>query len=419
MENLYTNRNGLGDFVRNAFATYGERCNVQIASAFFSADGVIGDLVAQRCTVQLIVRLGAGTSPDALVRSVSMPGVQVRYFSDPSFHPKLYIFGGACCLVGSANLTAQGLRTNQEVSILLPSDDPRFDELAHLLVDLWNQAKVLDRAEADRFRYVVNSVAKRTEPDADQAVQDAFGRHAYANIERGEAPANKRDVYLEAYRRQYQEFWDAFTKVHEIYLKLARRLVPEAGLPLRIEIDQFFNFVREEFAPGEAYREAPVLDGAPRQARIKDAIENFWDTDPEYLHTVAEERYPRIREILGTRAGIESASEEELYEGLLVVQAFHNRFRFFDGGQPTMRKRFLADNGVDRIKRMLSYLLHGSEKDCVVRMADCIYDPDYRLRYFGPSCVQETLGWVNDEDVAICNDRTLKSLRWLGFKVNA
>jgi hypothetical protein len=51
-------------------------------------------------------------------------------------------------------------------------------------------------------------------------------------------------------------------------------------------------------------------------------------------------------------------------------------------------------------KGTLSYLLHGSEKDYVTRMADCIFDPYYRLHDFGESCVQETLGWVNDEDAA-------------------
>ena len=34
-------------------------------------------------------------------------------------------------------------------------------------------------------------------------------------------------------------------------------------------------------------------------------------------------------------------------------------------------------------------------------------------------CVQETYGWVNSEDVPICNGRTLKSLRSLGFNVHA
>ena len=68
------------------------------------------------------------------------------------------------------------------------------------------------------------------------------------------------------------------------------------------------------------------------------------------------------------------------------------------------------------IKKTLSHLLHGSEGDYVARMADCIFDLNYRLQDFGESCAPERRsGWVNNEDVPTCNSRTLKSLRWLGF----
>ncbi|MGA8644179.1 phospholipase D family protein [Candidatus Binatus sp.] len=415
MQNLYTNRSHFGDFVQNAFTAFGEKCEVQIASAFFSEAQVIRDLVSRQCTVKLVVRLGSGTSPDALVRSVSMPGVQIRYFSDRSFHPKLYIFGGACCLVGSANLTTPGMRSNQEVAILLPSDDPRFDELSRLFVDFWSQAKALDRAEAERFRRAVSSVPKRPDPDVDQVVQAEFGCHAFANIERDPVKESRRGAYLESYRRRYEEFRHAFATVREIYTKLGRRLVPEENLPLRIEIDQLFNFIRNELAAGDSYRTAALLQGPPLEARVKDAIERFWQRDPDYLHEVTRDRCPLIRKVLGTPGSIDAATEDELYDALLIVHAFHDRFRFFDGGEPTMKKVFLTENGLDRIKKTLSYLLHGSESDYVARMADCIFDPNYRLQDFGESCVQETLGWVNNEDVPTCNSRTLKSLRWLGF----
>lgn len=82
-----------------------------------------------------------------------------------------------------------------------------------------------------------------------------------------------------------------------------------------------------------------------------------------------------------------------------------------------MKAEFLDQNGVERIKRTISYLLHSQEHDYVTRMADCIFNPDYRLHDFGEACVQEALGWVNSENVPLCNSRTLKSLRWLGFDV--
>src|SRR3990172_7124577 len=105
MDGLYTNRSTNRDFAYNAFARYGQSCDVLIASAFFSsADTIIG-LLERGCQVQLIVRLAAATSPSELKNILRKPGVQIRYFTDQSFHPKLYIFGAACALVGSANLT--------------------------------------------------------------------------------------------------------------------------------------------------------------------------------------------------------------------------------------------------------------------------------------------------------------------------
>jgi hypothetical protein len=50
-------------------------------------------------------------------------------------------------------------------------------------------------------------------------------------------------------------------------------------------------------------------------------------------------------------------------------------------------------------------------------MGRCIFDPEYKLNEFGRSAVQELLGWVNSEDIPICNCRTLRSLRWMGYDV--
>ena len=88
--------------------------------------------------MQLLVRLGAATSAEHLKRVLGKPGVQVRYFTDQSFHSKLYIFGAACALVGSANLTASGMTTNQKIVVALGPDDPRFDKL--VLEELKNRS---------------------------------------------------------------------------------------------------------------------------------------------------------------------------------------------------------------------------------------------------------------------------------------
>src|SRR2546422_11697848 len=98
---LYTNRNSRGDFVQNAFSAQGDPpCNIYIAVAFFTDPGVIKRFIAQGCTVRLIVRLGFPTSADSLLQAFRLPGAEIRYFTDRSFHSKLYIFGPGAAPVG-------------------------------------------------------------------------------------------------------------------------------------------------------------------------------------------------------------------------------------------------------------------------------------------------------------------------------
>src|SRR5574343_676195 len=103
---LYANRKERSDFVQNAIQLEARNpCNVYIAVAFFTEDMVVDTLISKGCKVRLIVRLGFPTNPDAINRLLNSPSVEIRYFTDHSFHPKLYIFGDKTALVGSANLT--------------------------------------------------------------------------------------------------------------------------------------------------------------------------------------------------------------------------------------------------------------------------------------------------------------------------
>ena len=224
MDGLYTNRSAKKDFAYNAFARYGRSCDVLIASAFFSAADTIIDLLDRGCRVRLVVRLGAATSAEHLKQLVGRHGVQARYFTDQSFHPKLYIFGAACALVGSANLTDSGIKTNTEVLVAVGPDDPRFDELVRLFVAYWEEAKVLAGEVLARFAQVVRRNAAQPDSRIDFAVIDALGRHAFTNIERGLPKPGRRQEFLDAYRRRYQSFRAAYNVVYRVYTSVGKRI---------------------------------------------------------------------------------------------------------------------------------------------------------------------------------------------------
>ncbi|NOR40948.1 MAG: alcohol dehydrogenase, partial [Gammaproteobacteria bacterium] len=139
MEQLWTNRNSLSDFVQNALIQHQPSVsNIYIAVAFFTDIEAVQNLLLDDCHLRLIVRLGFPTNPMALRKLLSTKNIEIRYYTGSGFHPKLYIFGDKVALLGSANLTKAALLTNQEIVTSIGSDDPRFDELLVLFSEYWN-----------------------------------------------------------------------------------------------------------------------------------------------------------------------------------------------------------------------------------------------------------------------------------------
>jgi hypothetical protein len=366
----------------------------------------------------MIVRLGPCTSPDALKNLISKEGIQIRYFTSPEFHSKLYIFGDKVSLIGSANLTDAGLQSNREVCIEVGSNDERFDRLVSLYSSYWNQAEVLTPERLEKY----SSVYKQGNVDIgnsqlERRIIDAFGTSSPTEgIQVGRKRATKDKVFLESYRRTYQEFLSAFRTLERFYKEDGRRQHPEDDVPLRIEIDQFLSFIREDFATGDSYGYAPVRHGAELENFIEGLLNEWFYQRWEYLDEYIPKHIARIIKRLSTKSAIEAAIMEEIYDAIDVCHSFHDRFRFYLGGHETMKRNFIQDNDLKQIKKVLIYLLHGKE-NFITRMGTCIFDEEYKINHVGRSVIQELLGWVNKEDIPICNGRTVKALRYLGFNV--
>lgn len=418
--NLYTNNKSRGDFFLNMFSEHARTpCQVSIAVAFLTDAEPILELARRGCRVRLIVRLGYPTSPAALRKLIGKEGIQVRYINNHSFHPKLYVFEDRCAIVGSANLTQSALTSNQEVGVAIATDDPRYEELVWLFSEYWAQVRVLDDSDALRSyeRLYGKYATARRDLDRFEKETAEIADTRIDNIERGSRKADARDVYLEGYRATYQEFLDAFRTVEKVYAATGVRKVAEKVFPLRLEIDSFLSWVRDTHTRGDSYLQAPILHGSDLEGRIQATIAEWL---PAYYRWFEEEmvpvRYPRILRILGSKASIERATYDEIIEALSCENSFYDRLRFFPGGHDSHVQAFMEMNPLPKVKSTLAFLLYGKE-DAVSRMGRCIFDPEYKLHHFGRSAVQELLGWINAENLPICNSRTLKSLRWLGFNV--
>lgn len=417
---LFTNSKSRRDFIRNELeALSASVTEIYIASAFFTEADLLSEMATSSTTIRLVVRLGFPTNPDALAKAMKLKGVQIRYFSDSSFHPKLYIFGEQSALVGSANLTGAAVISNQEVMVAIPASDERFEELAGLFSEYWAYARVLTDDILAHYRSLhrVHADIQKHIERLDDQVEQQIGRHAFPNIDRGVAAATQENVFLESYRRTYQECVAAFERVKDVYLGVGLRKAPDSAIPLRLEIDSFMSFVRDTYTKGESWKSTPVGWNEQRRLEAKECVEE-WHRTPwrHFEEQIVGTNYPRIRRLFESRETLLAASDDELFDGLLTIHSFHDRLRFLSGGLEGVRDAFIGGNDPNRIRTSLAYLVFGPG-DLVARMADLIYSPQYRLASFRHANVQELVGWVNTQDLPVINGRTTKVLRFLGLNV--
>jgi hypothetical protein len=420
MHGVFANRNEKRDFVINELVNRSESgCDVFIASAFFTTAQVVEDLIAKGCNIMMVVRLGFPTHPDAIERVYQHPKVQFRYFTSRSFHPKLYIFGDDAALVGSANLTHSALMTNQEVMVTIGSTDDRFVELGYIFQEYFSEGEVLTPMELAKYRKFFEENARHEA--ATFAIGDKilvhFGDKAPSNITRGGANGSKKSLFISSFRRTYQEGVNAFNIVRDAYAACGYRKADPALVPLRIEIDSFISFVRQKIAVGDSWSAGPLRTSVEQAPFITELIEKWRVTSwPYFEDTVVGETYPRLKEVFGSRANIMAANDSDLFDALATLHSFHDRFRFFEGGLPTWKRDFATFNDPVRTRETLAYLVYGSG-DIVERMANAIFDPQYKLREFGRANVQELIGWLSREDLPVINSRTTKMLRYFGSNV--
>jgi HKD family nuclease len=420
MHTVFANRSGRGDFILNEIQRLGsEGCNAYIAVAFFTEAESVRKLLDRCSQVQMIVRLGFPTRPSAIDAVKDHPKMQLRVYTGRSFHPKLYIFGDEAALVGSANLTAAAILSNQEVVVRIDSDDERFDELVAVFDDYWDQAEVPSSDLLAKYRKLYAAYEKHEdvcERMASEAARE-LGDTAPAHIIRDRKKQSKHSVFLSHFRKAYQEGVGAFNIVRKVYEDCGYRKVDESAIPLRLEIDSFISFVREKVATEDSWKSSPLRSATDQAPVIRELIEHWsavrW---PHFEDKIVGENYPRIKRVFASPETIKAADDGELFDALATLHSFHDRFRFFDGGLATWKEEFPKFNEPKRTRESLAYLVFGPG-DVVERMANMLHDPRYKLDEFGKANVQELIGWCNREELPIINGRTTKILRFFGSKV--
>ncbi len=418
------------DFTINFFLKAGPHPRYGLLAApFFTTNEPIEALTGKGCDVRLIVRFSPITTPAALRQAFVNPNVKVRYFTDAKFHTKLYIVDDVA-LVGSANLTDNGLKANRELSILLKQDrDEAFYALPNLFDELWNDADVLSDEVLRQYEKAFKSSEK---PQGEEAFEKFIHKFikpaAPKSIVVGSAKRSKERAFIQGFRRKYDEI---LVPAHQEILEVAQQNGfgrPEyAGQDPQIEMGRFLGWLRLTLGSGDGWRETSLLSNAKdRAARIADYVQIWQSTDDTVMgdmyHASTEiENISNIRTYLCDPEELQRLSFDELFRHLTGCHAFLERLRFASkeigqdlSGIERLRIDFQRRNTLEAVVRTVGYLLSGSG-DAIERAYDCIYG-SYKLIGFGEACVMELLGW-GDPNRPPFNNRSIRGIRLLGFDV--
>lgn len=421
MQRIFSNGPTLKDFVIKPFMELvSKSTSLLVAAPFVTKTEELIDAAKNGKSVKLIVGINASTSPEALSAAHNVPNLEIRYFTD-RFHAKIYIADNSA-LLGSSNLTDGGLMSNREATIHFSQEDDSdtIDELRTLFGELWNFAQELTPEKLASFA-AKSKELKRSGPDPDSLIAAAVGKAEPPNINVASTKKTAPQLFLKQLQHLvYSQYRPAFNRVTELIEENDFRRPELADVGMANETNLFLSWVRLTYAPGDDIWASAGLrtEDGRRQEGCRLGPE-WTTTEQSKVAKEYKEWLHRVKTVFGSRALIQDASKEELTAGLMSIHAFYEQLRFAKGGTANLPGRFWGanDDDVAKVKKTLTFLLHGDNGDFTRRLHDVLYDPSRKLRYFGKFCALELYGTVKPQECPPLNGRIAKALRYLGFDV--
>jgi len=294
------------DYTENFFYNYSSRVlSAQLACPFFTDVGPLRILKQAGCSqIRLLIRLCDATTASALEEARSLDGVQIRFFTARSFHAKFYILENVA-LIGSANLTGAGLRSNRELSVLVTADQDWFDELPAQFDELWEAASVLTDDAQHRFSTWERSIQRTVLPDGIPGIDDVSP--PTVNVQTRKRTRER--TYLETFRRYYYEILIPYYKnVEHQFVMMDRRHPSFETLSLKYEVDRFLSWAKLTFTSDETLPTFPLREGADLEANIKSHIEKWMTSKVDIDPIVRLGKISRLHEIFRTRNSLSTSA---------------------------------------------------------------------------------------------------------------
>jgi hypothetical protein len=395
---------------------HAKESDVHIASAFFTRYQYLEELVKNGCHVRLVVRLGYPTNAFALRKAFLLPNVSVRYFTSTKFHPKLYIFNRDIAFIGSSNLTESGLFENNELNMSVDSTHPDFTRILDIFDEYWDNASPLDRTTLDNYEEATKGM-ENANKEYEEKMKKTIPAVEMPNYSSQNKPTKRQSMRVDAIKREYQLFLEAFKHLENEYRSLNVRLTPESVLPLRLEIHRFMNYIKDVPMRDQKSKaeNAPVRKGEELSRFVREQISKFHRDNSEGHHdlTVQIDKFTKLKASFSSKDSIKNLDASAMLENLLLVNAFKESVSS-SGKINNAHDFFYKHNDVERVKRSLTYLLFG-KGEFTTRVANCIHLDEYKIHEFGNSSMKEFYGWLNPDGVPLYNNRVSTSMQWLGY----
>ncbi len=377
---------------------------VIIAVAFFNDSELIKQILESGSTVTLIVSLRPPTNYYALKDVLHKDNLNTFYLG-PEFHSKIYAFidnkkAIISSIVGSSNLTSGGLDNNIETNVIL-QDINSLKQIDKLLQDIQDLSTILQPDTLDAYKERYDRFMKQNPPEK---TPKAATKHK----------PGKQNFKVSKKSSEYYEFWKVADKVKDLVKDISIKEYPE--IPIYLVIDHFWHWIVKICHPDRLL----VLQNSDDLTKTKYIPVLFrdyckWDksesgkTAPTYTESMPINSR-KLQKLLSKSKlqVLDKNNALEVYRSFHATQSLIQRF--------DADKIFIKENKISSIRESFNYLLYSNDPIDIRIHSMTSPNGEYRLKQFGPSCVQELLGWVNPEKMPIRNMKADKAIRLLGFR---
>lgn len=367
-----------------------------IAVAFFSGSTIIESLLQLGKEISLIVSLRPPTNYYSLKQLLHQDNIEISFLGD-EFHSKIFAFFDdewqiLSAIVGSSNFTNGGFSNNIETNVIIREQDT-LNQIDVTLDEIIELSTPLQPDELNNYKKRYDDFAK-------------FNERNKTTVKLRKPPKSAK---ITKKASEYSEFWNIADKVKDLVGEISRKEYP--SVPEYLVIDHFWHWVVKICDPKKL---KPLLSShSVRDKTIPVLFKEYcdWDKSAEESYTQKMGKNSKLIQKLLSKNNISNLTSKNaltIYRSFHAAQSLIQRF----GAD----KIFIKENSIKSIRQAFAFLLHES-LPINYRIYELISaNGTHKLNQFGPSCVQELIGWAKPKEMPLRNNKADKAVRLLGFR---